>query len=342
MSVAARGVDALITFTEVAEAAAAQEGASLKTQFAIPGAIFGLFHDFAVTERYYVLYENPLRPNLNTAAASLGDMLTGKRTLASTFDNRQDLPCKIHLIPRPGSGVTPRSFAVPKASHAVHHVNAFELNGGRHIVLDSIAYRNIELRASLGSLGAEHFTSDNRAELTRFVVNTETRNVTQRVLSHRTCDFPVINKSHTGRPHSCIFAPAAAVEDAVQWGPNQTIIKLSVPTDVASEMAGSGGYEVWSPGDLCFTQVRGVPCPRGEEESGNSCRRSLHAGVHVCPAALGAQRGRRVAADHGLLRQEPDVQPSHPRRPGHQSRPSLHHHAAALPAAGCGRGGGES
>lgn len=306
MSVASQGVDALLTFTAVPDkdADTAATPRTRKSQFLLPGAVYGMFHDFAVTQDYYVVYENPVRPNVTSAVTGIAGFLTGAHNLAQTFDFRTDLPCKIHLLPRPGSKVSARAFVVPEHMQALHHVNAFQsgasgggstqsspatspaasagsaaasittdagagaqaaqgeplkVGGGRFLTLDSITHRHIDLHATLDNLDESYFVTRNRPDLMRFVLDLKTGQVRQRVLSHRACDFPTTNPLYSGYAHSCIFTPAAGVEDARQWGPNQCIMKLNVPPEKGTtlEMAsGAGGCEIWSPGDMCFTQVR--------------------------------------------------------------------------------------
>ena len=60
-----------------------------------------------------------------------------------------------------------------------------------------------------------------RSELHRVVINTASGEVTRQSLSHRCCEFPTIPASRNGKQAKYLYAPAAAVEDVFNWGPNQ-------------------------------------------------------------------------------------------------------------------------
>ena len=53
------------------------------------------------------------------------------------------------------------------------------------------------------------------------VINTASGQVTRQSLSHRCCEFPTVPASRNGKQAKYVYAPAAAVEDAYHWGPNQ-------------------------------------------------------------------------------------------------------------------------
>jgi carotenoid cleavage dioxygenase-like enzyme len=61
---------------------------------------------------------------------------------------------QVHFIPRPGK--TPPSSTGPAKAHVIsappffsfHHVNAYELNGGERVVLDTISWQDIAFEVS--------------------------------------------------------------------------------------------------------------------------------------------------------------------------------------------------
>lgn len=98
---------------------------------------FAFLHDFALTENYYVIFQNPVTVDNapyvlgQAAAAACVRWVPGKPTL-------------VHLVPRPGAaaGVTQRTFAAPPL-FVFHHANAYEAEGGKRVVVDSIHYDSL-------------------------------------------------------------------------------------------------------------------------------------------------------------------------------------------------------
>jgi len=79
------------------------------------------------------------------------------------------------------------------------------------------------------------------------VINTADGQVTRQSLSHRCCEFPTIPASLNGKPAKFLYAPAAAVEDIFNWGPNQVrpprnrlspASLLSTPCDTTTSAVG--------------------------------------------------------------------------------------------------------
>jgi carotenoid cleavage dioxygenase-like enzyme len=61
----------------------------------IPGGAFGFFHDFCVTDNYYVLLENPLRLDVWKL---LSKYTFGKACIAECFAFKSELPMKVGLL----------------------------------------------------------------------------------------------------------------------------------------------------------------------------------------------------------------------------------------------------
>ena len=66
------------------------------------------------------------------------------------------------------------------------------------------------------------------------VINTADGQVTRQSLSHRCCEFPTIPASRNGKQAKYLYAPAAAVEDVYNWGPNQVCPLCNASSSVFS------------------------------------------------------------------------------------------------------------
>jgi len=253
------GLDANVSFFEFGD-----NGALLhKTKLPIKSGAFGFFHDLAVSEHYYVLFQNPTKLDLRKL---LFEYVPGKCGIAECIIYDESLPTRVHLIPRPASGTPssePRVFETD-AFFSFHHANAFE--DGSQVVIDTVAWDTISFSMSLDTVEEKNYSGGQRTELCRVVVDTATGAVTRRSLSHRTCEFPLVAPTAHGRPHRHIYAPASCIDHPVWWGPAQVIVKTSFPEGVPPATA-QPTFDVWEPGPTKFTQEPlFVPRPGGTAE----------------------------------------------------------------------------
>lgn len=65
----------------------------------VQGATFGFFHDFLITENYYVLLENPISLDFQKL---LTKYMFGRACLAECLQYMPSKRTRIHLLPRPG------------------------------------------------------------------------------------------------------------------------------------------------------------------------------------------------------------------------------------------------
>jgi all-trans-8'-apo-beta-carotenal 15,15'-oxygenase len=65
----------------------------------LAGAAFGMFHDFLVTENYYILLENPLFINVWRL---LTQYTRGNACIAECLDFQPHRPMKVRKQPQPG------------------------------------------------------------------------------------------------------------------------------------------------------------------------------------------------------------------------------------------------
>lgn len=255
---AVKGLDAEVTFYEYAE-----DGKLVhKTAHKIKGGAFAFFHDIVVTERHYILLQNPTRMNFRKL---LLEYPFGKCAIAECVQYDESLPAKALLVPRPGASATSgiQSFDM-EPFFSFHHVNAFEEAG--RVVIDTIGWNTISFKMNMDSLSPEYFQGGQRSELQRLVIDTASGSVSRRSLSHRCCEFSTVNPRFNGQPYRHLFVPAAAVDHPVYWGPNQVLAKVSFPAGQDAADA-EPQTELWAPGPHCFVQEPlFVPRPGGTEE----------------------------------------------------------------------------
>lgn len=242
-------LDAVVSFYEYG-----QDGRLLhKTPLNIKNGAFGFFHDLAVTEKYYVLLQNPTRLNFRKL---LFEYVPGRCSIAECIQYDDSLPTRVHLVPRPGSGATAKVFET-EPFFTFHHVNAFEQ--GSQIILDTIGWKTISFASNIDSLGPNYYNGGQRSELTRVVIDTAAGSVSRARLSTRCCEFSTLNPAVNGRPYRHAYVPASAVDDLVRWGPNQVLMKVTLPDASHGTGVGAGletqlKTELWAPGPMCFAQ----------------------------------------------------------------------------------------
>jgi all-trans-8'-apo-beta-carotenal 15,15'-oxygenase len=262
------GEDAQVTFYEFDAAAKLRR----KSGVTLRGAGFAFFHDFLVTDNYYVLFQNPVK--LDTKKL-ITEYMFAKCSIAEclVFDPSRDM--RVHLIPRPGAaqraaaaGAPPpaqREYALPP--HFVfHHVNAYERaadapGGPPALVCDSVAWRAIDFSNSLATLGpgyygadASYRGADQRSEAYRYTFELAPGGTASRArLAQRPLEFPAVAPASVGRRHAHAYACGAAVDHPLLWGPAQTLVKLSAPPGAPAD-APPAEAAVWAPGPRKFTQ----------------------------------------------------------------------------------------
>jgi carotenoid cleavage dioxygenase len=153
----------------------------------IPVADGPMCHDFALTEKYVVLYNLPVTFSMDAVSA-------GMRMPYAWNDNHQPL---VGLLPRDGSGGV-RWFEVDPC-WVFHTLNAYDDNGT--VVVDVCRYPT--------AFDVATFWSDN-APVTpcRWVIDPAAGRVTQRSLDDRTQEFPRVDERVVSRPHRYGYAVA--------------------------------------------------------------------------------------------------------------------------------------
>lgn len=189
--------------------------------FTHPGAMF--IHDFAITDRYYVLTGNPL---VIDPRAYLRYKL-GLGSLMSLIDADRQKEGTIILVPR-GDG-PPILANVGEPLFAVHHANAFEDARGR-VVLDTCAFTEMRFGGEFGyqspSLPLDP-TEDEKGpgqRLKRYFVDPTTGRVEGYTLGDIAIDFPRVHPDRDGKETSVVIGSARA--DSRRRAPFDTVARF--------------------------------------------------------------------------------------------------------------------
>ncbi|KAK9824995.1 hypothetical protein WJX81_007215 [Elliptochloris bilobata] len=276
-----------------------------KAMHRLPGASFGFFHDFLVTENYYVLLENPISLDL---AKLLTRYMFGRACLAECLEYRDDRRTRVHLLRRPGRQGAEHAIAETEPFFSFHHVNAFEAPGGK-VVIDTCAMKS-GIKFDVGFEGASeayYQQPAGRATLTRLVMDVATQQVTRHELApDRAAELPSpLAPPRVGRAHTHQYLAASRVPGALKWGPQQGVMKVSVSPDwgVSAPAAPDGPRRAfWFPADRAAFAQEPVFVPRREaarEDDGWVLTLVYSATEHrTSLVILDAQSMKQVAAVH--------------------------------------------
>ncbi|PSC73715.1 carotenoid oxygenase [Micractinium conductrix] len=255
-----------------------------RIEFELPDAAFGFFHDFLVTQNYYIFLENPMSLDLWKVATQY---MLGRACIAEciAWDGGRK-KTRVHLIPRPGGaaagGADPaagrRTFET-SPFFSFHHANAFEAaaagggGGGAptKVVIDTVAnHDGIDFGANFET-GPSYYNDDvGRGTLTRVVLDLQAGTASQHRLMDRACEFPCVAPAVTGRPHRHTYLVGSRFAGAETWGAPQAVCKVSLdPEAGVAQPCGPQAVQqdVYYPGRTCFAQEPiFVPRPGGQAE----------------------------------------------------------------------------
>jgi carotenoid cleavage dioxygenase len=140
-----------------------------------------MMHDFALTEKYVVLFDLPVTFSLEAVTA-------GSR-LPYTWN--PDQQARVGLLPRDGSAADVRWLHVAPG-WVFHTFNAYDDEAGR-VVVDLIQYQGAYDVSRLSGLGP--------LSLDRWTIDPAAGKVTQRRLDDRLQEFPRVDERLISRPH---------------------------------------------------------------------------------------------------------------------------------------------
>jgi all-trans-8'-apo-beta-carotenal 15,15'-oxygenase len=218
-------------------------------RYTLPG--FAFLHDFALTEHYYVVFQNPV-------TVDNAPYMLGAAPAASCVRWVSGVPTKVHLIPRAGvesPSIQPRLFTAPPL-FVFHHANAFETSGNdRKIIIDSIHYDSLpavgrEATAQQALDPDAAFTS----RLRRVELNLTTGTFRVAAAFDGYLEMPATDPRLNGMRHKYVYGYHSIFED-----PQIGLAKVDVEGRVV---------EMWRPGPCRFAlEPKFVP-RRGPGSSG--------------------------------------------------------------------------
>lgn len=233
-----------LTFWEFSEKS--WELARKRVEAEVPG--FGFFHDFLVTDNYYVL---SLAPTTLSGADALQAFMGFKPIPeALTFD--KDSPGKLVLVPRAGGETR---FVEIEPHFCFHFSNGFEEDG--NLMVDMIRVPDLflgdpksrELNKPVWAIADMEGLS--QSQMWRYKIDLDTLSWSQSSLCNRHHDFPTVARRSSGQPYRYYYAATAPFED--RSGPLQGLLKV--------DCQDSSAKQVWMPEPHEFL---GEPifCPR--------------------------------------------------------------------------------
>eukprot|EP00931_Biecheleriopsis_adriatica_P086896 TRINITY_DN61450_c0_g1_i1.p1 TRINITY_DN61450_c0_g1~~TRINITY_DN61450_c0_g1_i1.p1 ORF type:complete len:596 (+),score=77.64 TRINITY_DN61450_c0_g1_i1:38-1789(+) len=216
----------------------------------LPG--FGFFHDFLVTDNFYILSKAPVE--LSNSAALEG--LVGMRSMGESMQFDDSRPGQLVLVPRDGS---PLRFVDVEPHFCFHFSNGYEQDG--QVVIDMVQVPDLYLGESSAKTGkpvweTADFESMSVNQLVRYTVDPVSGAHSKQVLCSRYHDFPSVPERFSGRPYRYAYCGTGLSEDSA--GPLQGLLKVDTEDPAASEL--------WLPQSHEFL---GEPvfCPRSSGDS---------------------------------------------------------------------------
>ncbi len=190
---------------------------------AVPG--FAFIHDFAITPRFAIFFQNPVRFNPLP-------FLLGFRGAGECITFQPDQPTRIILMPRSPQSAQSLTIETP-AGFVFHHANAFEQ--GDEVVIDSVCYASLPAVEPDADFRQTNFDRLAPGQLWRFRLHLPTGTVHRQLLEPRCCEFPTLHPAKVGRPHRFLYLAAAHAPQGN--APHQAIVKVDTET---------GDRQLWS------------------------------------------------------------------------------------------------
>ena len=210
----------------------------------IPGFCF--IHDFAITENFYIFFQNSVTFNPLP-------FILGQRGPGECIDFDRQNPTKVWLIPRRSD--RPAEIIDVESGFVFHHVNAFE-RGNDTIVIDSIGYDAFPEVEPGSDFRQTDFSRLPPSQLWRFQLDLTRKTGDRQLLEEGCCEFPQVHPQWVGRENRYSFMGVA--EQQQGSGPLQRIMKRDNY---------SGERQVWSAApDGFVSEPIFVPYPDSQAE----------------------------------------------------------------------------
>jgi carotenoid cleavage dioxygenase-like enzyme len=220
----------------------------------LPGLTFA--HDFAFTDRFYVLGGNPLA----IKPLAFGRMLLGAGTMLDAVRARPELPGELLLVPRDVDGPL-RRVRLPRPAFVVHFANAFERDGD--VIVDASIFHDFPFGQELGYAGPRQpldpSLPDARGPQTlyRITVPRDSDQASWAPLAPHGIDFPRVHPDDEGRPTARLFGACRA--DTRFSDPFDSVIGL--------DLSAGGPPRLWTaPANVFVGEPVLVPGADGDED----------------------------------------------------------------------------
>jgi carotenoid cleavage dioxygenase len=152
-----------------------------------------MMHDFALTERYVVVFDTPV--TFDAAAAAAGAIVP------YVWNDKH--PARVGVMPRAGGAV--RWFETDPSSYYSHTLNAYD--DGDRVVVDFISFPTPFFAAGRGCDGPSALGTP---RLDRWTIDLAQGRVRTRRIDDRPQEFPRIRESLVSRRHRYGYAATAA------------------------------------------------------------------------------------------------------------------------------------
>lgn len=217
---------------------------------------FAFLHDFAITDNYYVIFQNPVTVN-NVP------YILGQHPAASCVRWVHGVATLVHLVPRNSMDQSRKvlTFQAPPL-FVFHHANAYETHkrGHTRVVIDSVQYDSLP---AIGKEALEGQGVDANAAFTsrlrRVEIDLESHMMRITKSFDGYFEMPSIHPSKVGRCHRYVYGYHSIFEE-----PSLAIAKIDM-------LGGNNGTEIWSPGPHRFClEPKFVPSSKGKGDVANT------------------------------------------------------------------------
>lgn len=188
------GFKTVVTFYEFSE-----EKTVSKIKHTIDGMVY--LHGFLYTDKYYILFNIPMRPNMIGYAF-------GKNAIMRNVDDKVSDNFMIYLIPRDGNPMkTHITLNTNDHGFVYHGINSYDEDNT--IIIDVfLSQLNAERESSQFEVNDQYNVYCNNGEVCRYVINLDDNKVTKKGIANivgSTIDFRTIGKDYNGVKYNYSF-----------------------------------------------------------------------------------------------------------------------------------------